>query len=196
MARSTLFVSWHQDFISLSIWQSVMSPPLSLSLSSSHHCWALHRKTQLGFCFAPYHFTFSPPLCPSLRHLYLPLCHAAMMIYCCKFKGKNPSLFFLQNPFCYVTLVLITQHSVFITESSEPYLTEPKGLQLLAWIRIYRCFVLALCESMCVCVSVNSLFSSCSQSIKLQDPSGVTKYGWRESLTCRNSSKPLSQLGI
>lgn len=75
----------------------------SLSLSDCHLWWALHRKTQLGFCSSPNHFTLSDPFCLPLRHVYPPisLSLADMIICCCiikKNKSENLSCCFIREP--------------------------------------------------------------------------------------------------
>lgn len=63
-----LFLSLDTLTLYLCLSDSIMS--LSLSDCCLHR--AHHRKTQLGFCSSPYHFTFCPPVCLSV--LSLPRC--------------------------------------------------------------------------------------------------------------------------
>lgn len=165
--------NWMQVHMARSSRFSLLTLRLYISVYQSAHPSALHRETQLGVCSSSHHLTFS------------------MFLFCCL------SLWHLNGGYssvsvCYVSSRLKTHHSVFITQSGEPYSTEPKALQLLAWILIYRCWICF--RRVCLCVymfSYPAVFSPLNWACQW-----VTKYKWTEILTCRNRSRLLSQLGV
>lgn len=103
MARSSPFFFFGLLTLRLYISVYLTECHSSLSLSDCHLWWALHRKTQLGFCSSPNHFTLSDPFCLPLRHVYPPisLSLADMIICCCiikKNKSENLSCCFIREP--------------------------------------------------------------------------------------------------